>query len=289
MQTAFPCPACAADDWDEVGAHPYWREQHEPGGVWHHDPQVRILRRVLFEVWFPGAEAVTLKSQRCCACGTTCYAPRPTDAELAAKYRFMRAAEVFSPYPSPSEAELAADAERAAMIFEALCPYLEERGRVLDVGGAHGRLMAPFVSRGFDCFLVDQVERTAPGVRKIGDRIEDVPANLRFDVAVLSHVLEHVASPLDMLKCVCEHLREGGAVYVEVPWEVFRNNAWNPIVIDPVEHVNFFTLDAIGRMLRRSGFKVEEPLFGWSSYGGNRLPVIRAVGVKPGDGVALQA
>jgi SAM-dependent methyltransferase len=281
METAFSCPACVSDAWDEVGTHPYWRVEHEPAGIWHRDDEVRLRRRVLFEVWFPGAAVVTLRSRRCRICGMICYAPRPNDAELSSKYRFLRAALAATPVPSLSAIIEAADAARAAAILDALASRVEVPGRVLDVGGGDGRLMTPFADRGFECFLVDQVEHTRPAVRRIGDRIDDVPPDLTFDAAVCSHVLEHVASPRELLELVRDRLRDGGAVYVEVPWEVFHNNAWNPIAVQPVEHINFFTADAVERILHGAGFTVDKAEVGWGSYEGRPLPVIRAVGVKP--------
>lgn len=281
MEMTFPCPACLSDAWAEIGIHRYWRTEHEPGGVWYRDEEVRLRRQVLFDVWFPEAAAVILRSRRCSICGMICYAPRPDNAELTSKYDFLGAAMPGSPTPGTSGLVEAADAARASGILEALTPHLAGEGSVLDVGGRDGRLMAPFADRGFKCFLVDQMEHVRPGVRKLGDRMDDVPAHLTFDAAVCSHVLEHVAAPRELLELIHDRLRSGGVVYVEVPHEVFYNNVWNPIVVQPVEHINFFTLDALEKILSGSGFTVEKAGVGLSSYDGQPLPVIRAVGVKP--------
>lgn len=281
MLMTFPCPACVSDAWEDVGIHPYWRVEHEPDGIWHNNEEVRLRRQVLFDVWFPDANVVTLKSRRCRVCGTICYAPRPTAADLNRKYRFLRAALTGSPAPAVSPRVEAEDAARAVAILDALAPYIAGQARVLDIGGGDGRLMAPFAERGCECFLVDRVDHTCPGVTKLGASLDELPAEPAFDAAVCSHVLEHVASPGELLEHVHARLRGGGAVYVEVPLEVFHNNAWNPIVAEPVEHISFFTPDAVDRILRGSGFKVGGAQVGWSSYEGRPLPVIRAVGVKP--------
>jgi hypothetical protein len=67
---------------------------------------------------------------------------------------------------------------------------------------------------------------------------------------------------------------------VEVPLEAFYSNAWNPIVAQPVEHINFFTPEAVQRILSGAGFEADGAHVGWSSYEGRPLPVIRAVGIK---------
>jgi hypothetical protein len=64
---------------------------------------------------------------------------------------------------------------------------------------------------------------------------------------------------------------------VEVPLEAFYNNAWNPIVAEPVEHINFFTPEGVVRILCSAGFESDGAQVGWSSYEGRSLPVIRAV------------
>ena len=288
MEMIFSCAACAFDVCDDVGTHLYWRVEHEPGGIWHNDLEVRLRRQVLFDVWFPGAATVTLQSRRCRRCGTICYAPRPTQDDIYRKYEFLRAALVGSPSVEMSRRIDASDQERAARILAALVPYLMSGARVLDVGGGDGRLMGPFMNRDFQCFLVDRVDHTRPGVRKLADSLEALPDGLTFDAAVFSHVLEHVASPRKLLEQVYPRLRQRGAVYVEVPLEAFYNNAWNPIVAEPVEHINFFTPEGVVRILCSAGFESDGAQVGWSSYEGRSLPVIRAVGIKrehpPGAG-----
>jgi SAM-dependent methyltransferase len=280
METTFPCPACFSDAWDDVGTHPYWRAEHEPAGIWRRDHEVRLRRQVLFDVWFPGTAAVTLRSRRCRSCGTICYAPRPTHDDLSRKYEFLRAALVGSPPLEMSSRVEASDQARAAAILAALAPYLPSGAHVLDVGGGDGRLMGPFMERAFDCFLVDRVDHTRPGVRKLADSLEALPAEPAFDAAVCSHVLEHVASPRELLEQIHARLRQGGTAYVEVPLEAFYSNARNPIVAEPVEHINFFTPEAVRQILSGAGFEADGVQVGWSSYEGRPLPVIRAVGVK---------
>lgn len=70
--------------------------RHYRGGERTHT-QGRVLsdyellrRRVLFEVWCPGRNEVTLTERMCRQCGFMAYAPRPTSADVAAKYRFLQ-------------------------------------------------------------------------------------------------------------------------------------------------------------------------------------------------------
>lgn len=281
MESSFSCPACVSNEWDDVGTHFYWRVEHEPGGIWYWDTEVRIRRKVLFEVWLPEAVVVTLRSRRCRQCGLICYAPRPSEDDLRRKYDYLRAARLESALIEPSPQVEISDYERALAILDVTAPYLASGALVLDVGGGDGRLMRPFVDRGFECFLVDRVDHTRPGVRKLANSLESLSAQPAFDVAVCSHVLEHVASPRQMLQEIHARLRQGGIVYVEVPLEVFFSNARNPIVAEPVEHINFFTPTGIAQVLSVAGFEHDGAQVTWSSYEGRQLPVIRAVGLRP--------
>ncbi len=268
------------DVWDDVGTHKYWRVEHETGGIWHKDLEVRLRRQVLFDVWFPRATTVTLRSQRCRSCGTVCYVPRPTHDDIVRKYDFLRSALNGSPSLVMSPRIEASDLARAEAILATLAPYLPNSARVLDVGGGDGRLMGPFIDGGFECSLVDRVDHTRPGVRKLADSLDALTAGAVFDAAVLSHVLEHVASPRRLLEQMHSRLSQAGTVYVEVPFEAFYSNARNPIVAEPVEHINFFTPAGVRRILGAAGFEVDLAEVGSSSYEGRPLPVIRAVGIK---------
>ena len=44
-----------------------------------------------------------------------------------------------------------------------------------------------------------------------------INSNLKFDVVIISHVLEHVSNPIEFLKLMTLKLREGGVLYIDVP------------------------------------------------------------------------
>ena len=117
----------------------------------------------------------------------------------------------------------------------------------LDFGGGDGKLLAPFVDAGHDCYLVDYNTEPLPGVKKLADTLDGVDDT--FDAIICSHVLEHVADPLGTLRDLRARLRPGGRIYAEVPSEVWRGI---PIERDPVTHVNFFTVASFGRRITAS-------------------------------------
>ncbi|CAE6860348.1 hypothetical protein R69658_07586 [Paraburkholderia aspalathi] len=276
MDTTFPCPACNGESWLPVGTHYYWRAEHQANGNWYRDQYVRLRRRVLFEIWFPDADVVILSSRRCATCGLACYCPRPDSFDLEAKYRFLMEAKGVG----TRDAAVEQDAARAAWVYETICAVQTNPFRVLDVGGGNGRLMLPFLARGAECYLVDYATWTHQGVQRLGSTLADVPQAMSFDVAICSHVLEHVAYPRRLLEEVHRILCDDGIVYVEVPLEEFRNNAWNPILAEPVTHISFFTAVTLRHLLLAVGYQTNllEECVG--TYEGQPLPVIRAVATK---------
>ena len=78
----------------------------------------------------------------------------------------------------------------------------------------------------------------------------------QFDLAVLSHVVEHLEHPRTLLY---EAKRVARHVIVEVPCEHTVRLPWN-YAPDPVGHINFYTPGTIRRLLQTCGFTVEKQL-----------------------------
>jgi len=133
MQADPDCPVCIGRDWQTIGARTYALADMPRLNAYH-----ARRYRVLFEVWFPGDDAVRLQSKLCRCCGFITYTPRPTAQDVQAKYRYLSAlggGGADGPPPdSPGERR------RAENIFRVMRPYLSSRdGTVLDFGGDDGR------------------------------------------------------------------------------------------------------------------------------------------------------
>jgi 2-polyprenyl-3-methyl-5-hydroxy-6-metoxy-1,4-benzoquinol methylase len=133
------------------------------------------------------------------------------------------------------ERSAAADAElgspldfaRLRVVAEMLGQELASRElRILDVGCASGTLLALLSAAGFsDVQGIDPSSSAVYCARRLGQRAwvgdldAPLPAELgRFDVVILSHVLEHLRQPRAARAHLCEALRPGALVlYAEVP------------------------------------------------------------------------
>ncbi len=108
--------------------------------------------------------------------------------------------------------------------FKMISKFINENNSVLDIGCRDGGLKY-FLDKnnikidylGIDLFLKikDVYENVKNKVIKTG--IEEFKTNKKFDIIVLSHVLEHVKSPYLALKKGKNFLKEGGKILLVVP------------------------------------------------------------------------
>jgi SAM-dependent methyltransferase len=82
----------------------------------------------------------------------------------------------------------------------------------------------------------------------------------RFDAAVISHVLEHLLRPRQMLDIIKKALRPHGHLYLEVPnipadyLSQYPDNRWAPRYDEP--HTVFFSRESLREMAQAAGFEV---------------------------------
>ena len=82
-----------------------------------------------------------------------------------------------------------------------------------------------------------------------GSNLKDLSGQVAFDLVICSHVLEHLANPLDTLKELIGAVKSDGFIYIEVPNEIWGTP---PPSIDPVTHINFFSPDSLRVLMERA-------------------------------------
>jgi SAM-dependent methyltransferase len=190
----------------------------------------------------------------CRECGFMAYRPRPSDADIDAKYRLLQQEERHIGGQKDDARSRMLDRKRSKRIFSAVTRHTGSRTLdVMDFGGGDGKLLRPFLEAGHRCSLVDYNVAPLAGITKIGDTLDDVPPETTFDVIICSHVIEHLAEPGEQVDVFKGRLRDGGVIYAEVPAGI-----WGGIGIgkDPVTHVNFFNGHSFARLFATRGLRV---------------------------------
>lgn len=143
--------------------------------------------------------------------------------------------------------------------------HAPRRGRVVEIGCAHGGLLGELCTRGYECIGVEPDAQTAAWVReRTGLDVRaglfpevDLPA---CDLFLAFDVLEHSPDPVGFLQRAARLLAPGGVAIVQAPidryamqppfGERFRD------AFDDVEHLQLFTDRAMAELARRAGLQV---------------------------------
>jgi SAM-dependent methyltransferase len=140
------------------------------------------------------------------------------------------------------------------------------QARIVDLGCANGGLLGELKALGFSNLVgVDPSPAcvtnatAAHGIPSFVGSIRQLPANLgKFDLVMLSHVLEHVADLQSTVDSLTALLNDGGIFYVEVP----DASRYDQFLVAPfqdfnTEHINHFTLSSLRNLFERHGYTLE--------------------------------
>jgi len=240
MKVEPQCPICKSINWLVIGQRSYLKADTESFNNY-----IQARYRVLFEVWLPDQEEITLTSKLCQDCGFVTYTPRPDSADIEAKYKFLSKLDNTRVVIDP---ESIIESKRSLKLFRYIKSQfpLNNKTRILDFGGGDGHLMREFISYGADCYLIDTTEAIYSGVTHIGYTEGDLLSEQKFEVIVCSHVIEHVEYPRML---IYEAMRVAKYVYVEVPLEDTARLSQN-YVFDKVGHINYYSPKTIRRLLQ---------------------------------------
>lgn len=155
-------------------------------------------------------------------------------------------------------------------------PYLDDEGRVLDIGCGTGHTARLLAERGCSVVGVELDEAAAVMAAAWCEKVVvcdlDV-TDLRdkldgdtFDTIVAADVLEHLRDPVAVLRTLAPLLRPGGRVLVSVP-NVAHGSVrlalmtgrfdYNDIGILDRTHLRFFTVHSVQELFAAAGYAVE--------------------------------
>lgn len=168
------------------------------------------------------------------------------------------------------------------------------KGRLLDIGCANGEYLSVAKAAGWDAIGVEPDGVAAKlasdsGHKVIAGRIEDVLPTLdSFDAITMSHVIEHLHDPVEVLRECRKHLRPGGLLWLSTPnrhafTHALYGAAWPGL--DSPRHLTVFSKNGLAACLQRAGFMDREtrPIGMKAAY-----RVRRAHAISRGSGLVEQ-
>lgn len=122
--------------------------------------------------------------------------------------------------------------------------------RILELGPGPGFFARSWLeqSRASVYSVVETDSSCHESLRALGARLVGASDVVPSDLVVMSHVLEHVSDPVSFVKEATCGLRQGGALFIEVPCRDWEHKALD----EP--HVLFFDKEPMQQLLARLGF-----------------------------------
>jgi Methyltransferase domain len=188
----------------------------------------------------------------------------------------------------PWYAEVAADVGHSALELEtritASTRFLKDKlpvgedFTILDFGGSDGKFMPRLEGKKF-VFEISNVQ-PIEGVTRLHSDAELGT----YSLVHLAHVIEHVVEPLGLVKYVATKVADGGHLYVEVPQDI-SDEARERLkrgdrMVGIHEHINFFSIPAVTRLIENAGLRVVAIETGPVDVGWGKAMHIRALGQK---------
>jgi 2-polyprenyl-3-methyl-5-hydroxy-6-metoxy-1,4-benzoquinol methylase len=153
---------------------------------------------------------------------------------------------------------------RATVDFKSMYLRCVPAGRLLDIGCGDGKMLKDMADlgwqvEGIDLDSVAVANSRSKGLKAHCGFLEDLryPDNC-FDAVTMSHVIEHVHDPLELLKECRRILKPDGRIALVTPninsvGHRIYSSSW--FHLDPPRHLHIFTVGSIGVLLQRAGFR----------------------------------
>lgn len=142
-----------------------------------------------------------------------------------------------------------------------------EKGKLLDVGCGNGGFISSLKKKGWDVEGIDSDNKAVNfcinnGLDvKLGDLNSQNYADNTFDFVTLSHVIEHVYNPVELLNEIYRILKPGGQIILATPnsksWMFNKKFKSKWFALQSPGHVQIFDRNNLGKLLSTCGFSVK--------------------------------
>jgi len=216
---------------------------------------------------------VKFNLDKCCACGTGYVNPQPSAESLKSFYACLghgsRSLTSFDKVMA-SEIEFpnsTVDAQRMVTYAKKLLgPCKDDKAKALDIGSGYGFFSKAALEQGFQVIAVNpasaenRIFQELNGFEPIPLFFEEVDFDTeKFDLVILSQVLEHLSDPFQVLVKVRKLIKPEGVIAIAVPnvdailIKILKSRS---SFLGLPEHIIHFSRQSLSAILQRAGFNV---------------------------------
>ena len=189
----------------------------------------------------------------CKSCQLVFASPAPTQKALSHYYKTYWDGEVAIVSASTERYYLAQSISRIHYIKSYV--NFKKKLRVLDVGAGAGTMADALKKENIKCNYnavePDNTQRNNltknPNTFNIYSDLNKIPNQNKFDLIILSHVLEHVLYPHDFINKLTNLLDPKGYLFIEIPNEDFKHKH----IVEP--HLLFFNYTSLLKCIKEHG------------------------------------
>lgn len=200
----------------------------------------------------------------CEKCGFVFVSPTIAENELSDYYAYMSLYDM-SIYQFTDHNSLSQRINRYQRIFTFINDYIKkslpELSHVLDIGCSTGYLLSLFKTNGYKVMGIDpsskckEIALQEYGINVRTGTLDTIQIqNEKYDIIILSHVLEHIVDLSYFILKLKSILSPKGIIYIEVP-DVQNINL--PFGYFSFEHVNYFSKSSLKNLMAKNGLNPE--------------------------------
>jgi SAM-dependent methyltransferase len=138
--------------------------------------------------------------------------------------------------------------------------------KVLEIGSGNGKMLLNFMKLGLDCIgteLSEEKVRELKNQYKINvtsTPLKEFDPRLKYDLVLAFHVLEHIPSPIDLLKSIKKITNSNSKIIISIPnieslqFKLFKG-LW--VHLDPPRHLIHFSKFTFLNLIRECGFSTD--------------------------------
>lgn len=201
------------------------------------------------------------KVYQCCNCGLY-FIDLPTDEEIYALYKNEYHNNIKNKLFETAKSKMRY--ARSLSQFNFIKKHIDfHNKKVCEIGAFDGLLLNIFKKNGCDVYgyeLNDNARLYAKNKYDIDLKPNFLESEEKYDIIMLSHVIEHFKNPFDVLIKIKNMLKDNGYLYIEVPNSPNKNQCSYDILMRylSTEHIVNFNIENLKMFVKKADLNIIE-------------------------------